>query len=32
MIGNGYGNNWKKRKRAESLLMKDLKPTLDKQD
>ena len=32
IIGNGYGNNWKKRKIAEALLIKELNPTLNKQD
>ena len=32
IIGNGYGNNWKKRKIAEALLIKELKATLNKQD
>ena len=32
IIGNEYGNNWKKRKIAEALLIKELKPTLNKQD
>ena len=31
-IGNGYGNNWKKRRIAEALLVKEIKPTLNKQD
>ena len=32
IIGNGYGNNWKKWKIAEALLIEELKPTLKKQD
>ena len=32
IIGNEYGNNWKKQKIAEALLIKELKPTLNKQD
>ena len=32
IIGNRYGNNWNKRKIAEALLFKELKPTLNKQD
>ena len=32
IIGNEYGNNWKKRKIDEALLIKELKPTLNKQD
>ena len=32
IIGNVDGNNWNKRKRAEALLIKELKPTLKKQD
>ena len=32
IIANGYGNNWNKRKIAEALLIKELKPTLNKQD
>ena len=32
IIGNGYGNNWKKRKIAEALSVKQLKPILNKQD
>ena len=32
IIGNGYGNNWNKRKIAEALLIKELNPTLNKQD
>ena len=32
IIGNGYGNNWNKQKKAEALLIKKLKPTLNKQD
>ena len=32
IIGNGYGNNWNKRKIAEALLIKELKPTLNKQN
>ena len=31
IIGNRYGNNWNKRKTAEALLIKELKPTLSKQ-
>ena len=30
IIRNGYGNDWKKRKIAEALLIKELKPTLNK--
>ena len=30
IIGNGYLNNWKKQKIAEALLIKELKPTLNK--
>ena len=32
IIGNGYGNNWNKQKIAEALLVKELNPTLNKQD
>ena len=32
IFGNVYGNNWNKRKTAEALLIKELKPTLKKQD
>ena len=32
IIGNKYGNNWNKRKTAEALLIKELKPTSSKQD
>ena len=32
IIGNGYGNNWNKGKTAEALLVKELNPTLSKQD
>ena len=32
IIGNWYLNNWRKRKIAEALLIKELKPTLNKQD
>ena len=32
IIGNVYGNNWNKRKTAEAILIKELKPTLKKQD
>ena len=32
IIGNGYKNNGNKRKIAEALLIKELKPTLNKQD
>ena len=32
IIRNGYGNNWNKRKIAEAILIKELKPTLNKQD
>ena len=32
IIGNRYGNNWNKRKIAEALLIKELKPTLNKKD
>ena len=32
IIGNGYGNNWNKQKIAKTLLIKELKPTLNKQD
>ena len=32
IIGNGYGNNWNKLKLAEALSIKELKPTLNKQD
>ena len=32
IIRNGYGNNLNKRKIAEALLIKELKPTLNKQD
>ena len=32
IIRNGYQNNWKKRMIAEALLIKELKPTLNKLD
>ena len=32
IIGKGYGNNIKKRKIAEALLIKEIKPTLNRQD
>ena len=32
IIGKGYGNNIKKRKIAETLLIKEIKPTLNRQD
>ena len=32
IIGNRYLNNWKKQKIAEALLIKELKPTLNKRD
>ena len=32
IIGNGCGNDWNKRKIAETVLIKELKPTLYKQD
>ena len=32
IIGNGYLSNWKEQKIAEVLLIKELKPTLNKQD
>ena len=32
IIRNGYENNWNKRKIAEAILIKELKPTLNKQD
>ena len=32
ITGNRYGNNWNKRKIAEVLLIKELKPALNKQD
>ena len=32
IIGNGYGNNWNKRKIVEALLIKEVKSILNKQD
>ena len=32
IIGNEYGNNWKKGEIAEALLIEELKSTLNKQD
>ena len=32
IIGKGYGNNIKKRKIAEALLIKEIKPTMNRQD
>ena len=32
IIGNGYGNNWNKRKIAKVILIKELKPILNKQN
>ena len=32
ITGNGYGTNWNKRKIAEAVLIKELKPKLNKQD
>ena len=32
ITGNRYGNNWNKRKIAKALLIKELKPALNKQD
>ena len=32
IIRKGYGNNIKKRKIAEALLIKEIKPTLNRQD
>ena len=32
IIESGYGNNWNKWKIVEAILIKELKPTLNKQD